>query len=109
MQKIKILISGCNGRMGQVITRMCNEAPDMEVVAGFDINADSLAGFPVFSSPAACNVKADVLIDFSNAVLLDGLLEYCLAMKLPALICSTGHSDAHLAELHTARQRMSLF
>ena len=102
MQKIRVIISGCNGRMGQVITRMCGEAPDMEVVAGFDLNTEKRSNYPVFADPMECRIAADVLIDFSNASMLDGLLRYCLQNKLPAVICTTGHSQEQLAALKAA-------
>ena len=81
MQKIRVIVSGCNGRMGQVITRMCGDAADMEVVAGFDLNTEKKNGYPVFADPMECRVPADVLIDFSNAASLDGLLRYCVLRR----------------------------
>ena len=86
----KVIISGCNGRMGQVITRMCSERKDMEVVAGFDINTDKLSTYPVYSEPMEFGGGADVLIDFSNPASLDRLLLYCVKVKLPIVICTTG-------------------
>lgn len=109
MQKIRVIISGCNGRMGQVITRMCGQAEDMEVVAGFDLNTEKRAGYPVYADPMECQIPADVLIDFSNASLLDGLLAYCLQKKLPAVICTTGHSPAQLEALAAASASVPMF
>lgn len=109
MQKIRVIVSGCNGRMGQVITRMCGEAPDMEVVAGFDLNTEKRGGYPVYADPMECRIPADVLIDFSNASMLDGLLRYCLQNRLPAVICTTGHSQAQLQALKSASEQVAMF
>ena len=40
---IKILMHGCNGKMGQMISGICSEDADAEIVAGIDI-ADEGAG-----------------------------------------------------------------
>lgn len=109
MQKIRVIISGCNGRMGQVITRMCGDAQDMEVVAGFDLNTEKRGGYPVYADPLECRIPADVLIDFSNASMLDGLLRYCLQNKLPAVICTTGHSPDQLQSLKAASEQVAMF
>ena len=33
---IKLVLSGCNGRMGQVVTQLAAQAEDLQIVAGFD-------------------------------------------------------------------------
>ena len=109
MQKIRVIISGCNGRMGQVITRMCGDAEDMEVVAGFDLIAEKRNDYPVYADPMECRIPADVLIDFSNASLLDKLLTYCLQNRLPAVICTTGHSPEQLQALKAASAQVPMF
>ena len=43
----KIIMNGCNGKMGQVITRLVSEDSDAEIVAGFDINEAQLSTYPV--------------------------------------------------------------
>ena len=34
---IKAIMNGCNGKMGQVISTICKEDPQIEIVAGVDI------------------------------------------------------------------------
>ena len=34
---VKILMHGCNGKMGQVITGICKEDAEIEIVAGIDL------------------------------------------------------------------------
>ena len=109
MQKIRLIISGCNGRMGQAITRLCEQTSDIEIVAGLDVITEKRNGYPVFADPMECQIAADVLIDFSNATLLDQLLPYCLQRKLPAVICTTGHSPEQLNALESASKRLPLF
>ena len=34
----KIIMHGCNGKMGQVITGLCKEDSEVEIVAGIDVS-----------------------------------------------------------------------
>jgi 4-hydroxy-tetrahydrodipicolinate reductase len=58
---------GCNGHMGQVISGIVKEDSDATIVAGIDIADNKDNGYPVFTDIDACDVKADVIIDFANA------------------------------------------
>ena len=64
---VKIIMHGCNGKMGQVITGIVAEDENAEIVAGIDIVDNRENGYPVFTKIDECNVEADVLIDFSSA------------------------------------------
>ena len=33
----KVIMHGCNGKMGQTITEMCKDDPEIEIVAGIDL------------------------------------------------------------------------
>lgn len=105
----RIIISGCNGRMGQVITRMCSESRDMEAVAGFDINTVKLSAYPVYSDPMEFGGSADVLIDFSNPESLDKLLSYCIKKKMPIVVCTTGHNETQLKSIRDASKSIPVF
>ena len=76
----KIIMHGCNGHMGQVITGIVRDDADSEIVAGIDI-ADNITtnGYPVFTDIDACDVQADVVIDFSSA-------KAVVAVKVPIRI-----------------------
>ena len=47
----KIIMNGCNGKMGQVITRLVSEDNECEIVAGFDVNDSIENTYPVFTNP----------------------------------------------------------
>src|SRR5699024_9783130 len=74
-QMVKVIMHGCNGKMGQVITRLAAADPEMEIVAGVDMRAQALNDYPVFGDIGECGVEADVVIDFSNAAAVDRLLD----------------------------------
>ncbi len=105
----KIILSGCNGRMGRVITRLCAEDPDVQIVAGFDINTQKLDDYPVYADPMECQIAADCVVDFSNAKALDALLPFCTAKKIPAVLASTGYSPEQLAAIQAAAQVIPIF
>ena len=81
----KMIMHGCNGRMGHVIVDLVKEDADIEVVAGVDAFGENSYDFPVFKSLDECNVEADVIVDFSNASAACGLLDYCVAHQVPVV------------------------
>lgn len=92
----RILMHGCNGKMGQTITRMVKEDPEVRIAAGIDTYQGIANDYPVYSTCGECNVDADVVIDFSNASAVDELLSYCEVWKLPLVLCTTGLSGEQL-------------
>jgi len=105
----KIIISGCNGRMGQVVTRMCTEAADMEVVAGFDMFAEKKNDYPVYSDPMEFSGAADVIIDFSNPSFAGKLLKYAESRGLALILCTTGYSPEELELIKNASAKVRVF
>ena len=105
----KIIISGCCGHMGRTVADICANDPEVEVAAGIDLLAQPMDGFPVFSTPAACDVQADAVIDFSNPAALDGLLGMCAQRKLPVVLATTGYSEEQLAQIDDAAKVIPIF
>lgn len=105
---VRAIMSGCNGAMGQVITQMAAEDPDIEIVAGIDINTEQRNGYPVFSSLSECTVEADVVIDFSSAKATDSLLAGMLEKKLPGVLCSTGLSEEQLQAVKKTSEQVAV-
>lgn len=106
---IKILLSGCNGRMGRTITDICAKNSDIEIVAGLDVNTERLSTFPVYDDIEKISEKVDVVIDFSNPQVLKSLLSYCTSHKIPVVIATTGHSETQLAEITAASHKIPIF
>ena len=92
----RIIMNGCNGKMGQCITGICKEDPEVEIVAGIDLYDGIKNDYPVFSNINDCDVEADVIIDFSNANAVDTLFDFCIAKKMPVVFCTTGLSEKQL-------------
>ena len=105
----KIIISGCCGHMGRVVADICAGDPDVEVAAGIDLLPQPMEGFPVFSTPAACGVEADAVIDFSHPAALEGLLDFCIGRKLPIVLATTGYSEEQLERVNEAAKSIPVF
>ena len=104
-----IAICGANGKMGKNIYNCIKERDDCNTVAGVDIYTEQYADFPIVKTPAELPVKPDVIIDFSNPALLDGLLDYCLSTGTPLVIGSTGYSDEQIAQIKKAAGQIPVF
>ncbi len=70
---VKVVLNGCCGKMGKMITECCTKFKNVEIVAGIDRFPSDIS-YPVFSSPEELNIEYDVLLDFSRADALNSLL-----------------------------------
>lgn len=105
---VKIIMHGCNGAMGQVITKLAAEDKDAEITAGIDRVDNRENSYPVFTSCDACDVEADVIVDFSVAQAVDGVLAYALKRKMPLVLCTTGLSEKQLEDVKTASAQIPI-
>lgn len=105
---VRIIMHGCNGKMGQVITRLAAEDGNCQIVAGIDTFRGIENTYPVFDNLKDCDVEADVVIDFLNAKAVDGLLEACCEKKLPVVLCTTGLSEEQLQKVEDAAKETAV-
>jgi len=109
---IKILMNGCNGKMGQVMTRLSseNEYDNISIIAGIDRNPSKLQNpYPVFSSIKDFGDKADIVLDFSNPEALPEVVEYCVAHHTALVVGTTGLSDNCHEMLRQASESIPVF
>lgn len=92
---VEAILHGCGGAMGRVITELAASDSEIKIVAGVDKNPVQVGEYPVYGSLSECP-KADVVIDFSTAKAVDGLLAYCEETKTAVVLCTTGLSDEQL-------------
>lgn len=108
MKMTKVIMHGCNGKMGQMITGITASDPEIEIVAGVDVSDHIRNTYPVFPSIAECDVAADVVIDFCVAQAVDGLLDYCVEKQIPCVLCTTGLSEVQLAHVEEASEKVAV-
>ena len=104
---IRIILHGCSGRMGHIITGICEGDFDTQIVAGVDVFGEAYAGYPVYRSLQECP-EADVIIDFSTAAAIDELLCYCEEKKIPAVVCTTGLSEEQTGALRRVSEKTAV-
>lgn len=107
---VRLIISGCNGRMGRVVEAICAADPELEIAAGIDLLGPAGGrDFPIYATPADFSGQADVVVDFSSPAALDGLLEFGLQRKIPLVLATTGYSEEQLAAITQAAERIPVF
>lgn len=106
---LNIILSGCSGKMGKVITEMVQKNTDMAIVAGIDAFPDPKSDYPIFTSFDLCNFDADVIIDFSRPDALDGMIAFSKRKHIPAVIATTGYSPAQLEQIEDLSQYVPVF
>ena len=99
---------GCNGHMGQVITQLVEKDPEIEIVAGIDLNDCRDNGYPVFTDIWTCDVEADAVIDFCTAKATDTLLEYCEKRQIPVVLCTTGLTDEQIKKVEETSKHVAV-
>ncbi len=105
---LKAILVGASGKMGGFITDCAAADTTIEIVAGVDkVNIGQK--YPVFSDFESLNVKADVIIDFSNVALLDSLLDYAIKSSTPVVIATTGYSAEQIEKIKTAASIIPVF
>ncbi len=104
----KVIMHGCNGRMGKMIASVIEQTEEVEIVAGVDVYDDGRNPFPVYKSIEECDTTADVVIDFSNAAAVDGLLKFCEEKKMPVVLCSTGLSPEQLDAVKATSEKVAV-
>ena len=104
----RVIMHGCNGRMGQNITRLIQADNTIEIVAGIDAFDGIDNAYPVFKSIAECDVEADVVIDFAAAAAVDALLDYCEKKQIPVVLCTTGLSPEQLAKVQETSKKVAV-
>lgn len=105
---IRVIMHGCNGKMGQIISDLIAADPDVEMAAGIDARDDGHNSYPVFRDIVDCDVEADCLIDFSVTAAVDKMLDYCVEHKLPCVLCTTGLSEEQLVKVKEASKRIAI-
>ncbi len=103
---IKVMMHGCNGKMGQMISGLIQAEEEIEIAAGVDAYTGRANEYPVFGHIRDCHREVDVVIDFSNAGAVDEMLDYCVEKRLPVVLCTTGLSEEQLEHVREASEKI---
>ncbi len=106
---VKVLINGCNGRMGQVLCSEISNFDNLLLVGGFDINDVGKNAFPVYSNISDIKERPDVIVDFSVPMATLNILKYAVEQKVPMVIATTGLQEEHLNKIKEASKIIPIF
>ncbi len=99
---INVIMHGCNGKMGHAISQRINETPDIQLVAGIDLDTTSHFDYPVFTSLEDCPIDAHVVIDFSIAPAVSPMHQSAINKNIGVVVCTTGLSQEEIQDVHNA-------
>lgn len=105
---VRIIMHGCNGKMGRVIAGMLEKDTQATIVAGVDPFATGSNAFPVYQNVGECDIEADVIIDFSNASAVDNLIDYSVDRNIPLVLCTTGLSPETINKVNEASKKVAI-
>ncbi len=106
----RIILCGCFGKMGSVITQLIANRSDCKIVAGVDLINNDIAEFPIYSKIDEIKESADVIIDFSRPELLTDILGYMAYHPgLASVLCTTGYSAEQVEALKAASFTQPIF
>ncbi len=105
---IRVIINGCNGKMGRAVQDACADYDNIVSVAGIDKYRTGKESLPVFDSLELCDVDGDVVIDFSNASSIDVLLDACKAKGLALVLCTTGLSEEQIKKVNDYSESIAI-
>lgn len=112
--KANVLVSGCNGHMGQIVCRLIEESTDFQVLCGFDKEPPKEDnGFPI--SPILdyvfdCDTPIPhIIIDFSSPAATMELLPYAKGLNIPIVIATTGFSAEQEEKILEAANVIPIF
>lgn len=90
---LNIIISGVNGKMGQVLSGLSEKTSDIRVAAGVDkMISNGEAAYPVYTSISDVKEDADIIIDFSRPDSLLNNISFAKQSNIPLVIATTGFS-----------------
>ncbi len=104
-----IILRGCNGKMGQVISELVEADEDAVIVAGIDIFQNKINKYPVYQSFSQCKVSADVIIDFSSPKGVGEMLEFAKNRKVGIVLCTTGFTKEEITSINESAKEIPMF
>lgn len=106
---LKVLINGCNGKMGQEVAKQIDSNNDLVLIGGFDREDTGLLTYPVYTSITEIEERPDVIIDFSVPAATLNILQYAKKEKVPIVIATTGITEDQMQQIQTIAQEIPIF
>ena len=106
---LKIILSGCCGKMGRSIAARLKNSADAMISAGVDVAAEKYSSFPVYSTILDVTEDADVIVDFSHHSAVGAIAGYALSRAVPVVFCTTGYTPEELQVIEKLSAGIAVF
>lgn len=106
---ISLVIHGCSGRMGHILTELAQKDARFTIAAGVDAAPVASLPYPIYSSLDKVTEPFDCVIDFSTAAAIPALLTSCAQRKKPVVLCTTGLSPDTLDQVRQTATQVPVF
>lgn len=106
---MKVLVNGCNGKMGQEVAKQIKLTEGVDVLCGVDRNDSGDNSFPVFTNVNDIDLIPDVIIDFSAPVSSFSILDFARKNNVPTVIATTGFSDKEMEKIEEISKLIPIF
>lgn len=104
---MRIILQGCNGKMGKAVTELAMKK-EIKIVAGIDRVLGEQCKYPVYESLEVCPIEGDVVVDFSSANGTEKLVENCVARRIPLVLCTTGLTSQQFDKVRSASEKIPI-
>lgn len=106
---LKVIINGCLGKMGKVLTKCVEDDKDLNIVCGVSKDPSESTSFKVYPTMSDVYEDCDVIIDFSHHCALDDVLSFALKTETPLVIATTGYNEDELSKIQEASKFIPIF
>lgn len=106
---VKILLVGCNGKMGHMISKVASTSNTLKIQAGVDMNIDTNFDYYIYNSIDKVKEEVDVILDFSRPSSLDSISKYALNHSLPVVFCTTGYTAEEVVHIKNLQNSIPVF
>lgn len=108
--KVKVLVGGCNGRMGQILCRLIDESENFQVQYAYDKTAWEWPSYCVCTNLDDIDDDLpDIIIDFSSPQGTIELLEFAKHFSIPIVIATTGLTENDNVLIREASELIPIF
>lgn len=120
MSKIRVAVSGANGKMGQEVLKMVINDPELELVAAIDLKMSAIdVGQVIGHEPIGVNFEndieqslirsqADVLVDFTNPQAVHSNVKTAIKYGVHPVVGTTGLQPEEIKEFDRLLKQQEL-
>ncbi len=106
---MKIIVNGAGGRMGQTLCSLIEGSSKHSLAARVSLEFETDAQNNIYRALSEFSGQADCIIDFSNHLATEAVVEYALSRKLPLVIATTGQTEEEMQIIRNACDTIPLF